>query len=252
MARSRSARDSAERSAGRLYIVSTPIGNLEDVTLRTLRILGECGLIAAEDTRRSRKLLSHHDIHTPLTSFYQQQQFRRAPRIIEKIREGMDVALVTDAGTPGISDPGGVLVRMAVEEGIEVTAIPGPSAVITLLSVSGLPTDRFVFEGFLPVKAGKKRRRLEDLAGDPRTVVFYESPHRIAKTLRLILEVFGNRRAALGRELTKVYEEVRRGRLAELLEHFEGKKVLGEITLAVAAADGTEEEGPKGRRPGEG
>jgi 16S rRNA (cytidine1402-2'-O)-methyltransferase len=223
-------------SPGRLFIVSTPIGNLEDISLRALRILRETDLIAAEDTRHTRKLLSHHDIHTPLTSFYQQQQFRRAPRLIEKIIGGHDVALVTDAGTPGISDPGAVLVRMAVEACVEVIPVPGPSAVVTLLSVSGLPTDRFVFEGFLPLKGGKKKRRLEGLAGEERTMVFYESPHRTAKTLALMLEVFGDRRAALGREMTKVFEEVARGRLADLCARFDGTRVRGEVTIAVAGS----------------
>jgi 16S rRNA (cytidine1402-2'-O)-methyltransferase len=221
-------------SAGRLFIVSTPIGNLEDISLRALRILRESGLIAAEDTRHTRKLLSHYDIHTPLTSFYQQQQFRRAPRLIEKIIGGHDVAMVTDAGTPGISDPGAVLVRMAVEAGVEVIPVPGPSAVVTLLSVSGLATDRFVFEGFLPLKGGKKKRRLEGLAEEERTMIFYESPHRTQKTLALMLEVFGDRRAALGREMTKVFEEVARGRLSDLCARFDGARVRGEVTIAVA------------------
>jgi 16S rRNA (cytidine1402-2'-O)-methyltransferase len=223
-------------STGSLFIVSTPIGNLEDISLRALRTLRESDLIAAEDTRHTRKLLSHYDIHTPLTSFYQQQQFRRAPRLIEKIIGGHDVAMVTDAGTPGISDPGAVLVRMAVEAGVEVIPIPGPSAVVTLLSVSGLPTDRFVFEGFLPLKGGKKKRRLEAMVGEERTMIFYESPHRAQKTLALMLEVFGDRRAALGREMTKVFEEVARGRLSELCDRFDGTRVRGEITVAVAGS----------------
>ncbi len=221
------------REAGRLYVVSTPIGNLEDITLRALRVLRECGLIAAEDTRRTRKLLSHYDIHTPLMSFYQQQQFRRAPSVIARMKDGLDVALVTDAGTPGISDPGAVLVSLALEEGLEVTAIPGPSALLALLCASGLPTDRFVFEGFLPLKGGKKRRRLEELAADPRTIVLYEAPQRLEKTLRLMEEVLGRRKAAVGRELTKVFEEVRRGTLDELAGYWAGRKVLGEVTIAV-------------------
>ena len=238
MTRSRDSREEPAGSSGILYIVSTPIGNLEDVTMRALRVLGECALIAAEDTRRTRKLLSRYDLHTPLTSYYQQQQFHKAPRILDRIREGEDVALVTDAGTPGISDPGAILVGMAVEAGIDVVPIPGPSAVVTLLSVSGLPTDRFVFEGFLPVKSGRKKRRVEELAVDPRTTILYESPHRLVKTLALLVEVCGDRRAAVGRELTKVHEEVRRGPLPELLEHFEGKKVLGEVTIVIAGFDG--------------
>jgi 16S rRNA (cytidine1402-2'-O)-methyltransferase len=238
MTRPRAPRDEPAGSTGTLYIVSTPIGNLEDVTMRALRVLGECSLIAAEDTRRTRKLLSRYDLHTPLTSYYQQQQFHKAPRILDRIRAGEDVALVTDAGTPGISDPGAILVGMAVEAGIDVVPVPGPSAVVTLLSVSGLPTDRFVFEGFLPVKSGRKKRRVGELAVDPRTTILYESPHRLVKTLALLVEVCGDRRAAVGRELTKLHEEVRRGTLPELLEYFEGKKVLGEVTIAIAGFDG--------------
>lgn len=224
---------------GSLTIVSTPIGNLEDITLRALRVLRESDLIAAEDTRHTRKLLSHYEIRTPLTSFYQQKQVRRAPAIIRKILEGRRVALVSDAGTPGISDPGWYLVRMAIDNAIEVTAAPGPAAAVTLLSLSGLPTDRFVFEGFLPLKAGRKKRRLQEVAGERRTLVFYESPHRLEKTLHLLLEVLGDRPAAVGRELTKIFEEVRRGSLATLLEGFRGKKVRGEITIAVAGRDWT-------------
>jgi 16S rRNA (cytidine1402-2'-O)-methyltransferase len=224
---------------GCLIIVSTPIGNLEDITLRALRILRECDLIAAEDTRHTRKLLSHYDIHTPLTSFYQQKQVRRAPSIIKKILEGKRVALVSDAGTPGISDPGWYLVRMAIDNAVEVTTAPGPAAAVALLSLSGLPTDRFAFEGFLPIKAGRKKRRLQEAAGDTRTLVFYESPHRLEKTLAALLEVLGDRQAAVGRELTKIFEEVRRGSLSTLLESFRGKKVRGEITIAVAGRDWT-------------
>jgi 16S rRNA (cytidine1402-2'-O)-methyltransferase len=227
-----------ESSPGRIFIVSTPIGNLEDITLRALRVLREVDLIAAEDTRHTRKLLSHFDIHTPLTSFYQHQQFRQAPALLEKALAGKTLALVTDAGTPGISDPGSWLVRQALAAGIAVTPVPGPSALVTLLSVSGLPTDRFVFEGFLPVKAGKKRRILERLAVEERTLVFYESPHRLEKTLALMLEVLGDRPAAVGRELTKVYEEVNRGTLGEILAAYRGRKVLGELAIAVTGHDG--------------
>jgi 16S rRNA (cytidine1402-2'-O)-methyltransferase len=219
---------------GRIYVVATPIGNLEDITLRALRVLREAAVIAAEDTRHTRKLLAHYDIHTPLTSFYQHQQFRQAPALIARVLAGADLALVTDAGTPGISDPGAWLVRQALEAGIDVVPVPGPSAVVTLLSVSGLPTDAFLFEGFLPVKGGRKRRLLESLAGEERTLVFYESPHRVAKTLALMAEVLGARRAAVGRELTKVFEEVRRGTLPELAAHFETGESRGEFCIAVA------------------
>ncbi len=223
---------------GRLFVVSTPIGNLEDITLRALRVLREADLIAAEDTRHTRKLLAHFDLHTPLTSFYQHQQFRQAPGLVRRLQEGASVALVTDAGTPGVSDPGAVLVRMALEAGIEVTPVPGPAAAIALLSVSGLDTHAFVFEGFLPVKAGRKRRVLAALAREPRTLVFYESPHRLAKTLALMLEVFGDRPAAVGRELTKVFEEITRGTLAAALERYRDRAVKGELTIAVAGSPG--------------
>ena len=233
--RSRSRKDDVGRDGrGRLFIVSTPIGNLEDISARALRILGECDLIAAEDTRHTRKLLSHYDIHTPLTSFYQQQQLRRAPAIVEKVKEGLQVALVSDAGTPGISDPGAYLVGLAVSQGLEVTPVPGPTAAMALLSVSGLATDRFAFEGFLPVKGGRKEKKLLALAEDERTLLFYESPHRIVKTLGVMLKVFGDRPAALGRELTKLYEEIIRGTLSEIIESLGNRTVKGEITLAVA------------------
>jgi 16S rRNA (cytidine1402-2'-O)-methyltransferase len=228
----------ALKSAGRLYVVSTPIGNLEDITLRALRLLGEVNLIAAEDTRHTRKLLSHFDIHTPLTSFYQHQQFRQAPGLVRQLLEGKNIALVTDAGTPGISDPGSVLVRMAIEAGIEITPVPGPAAAITLLSVSGLDTHAFVFEGFLPIKSGRKRRVLESLAHEKRTLIFYESPHRLVKTLALMHEVLGDRPAAVGRELTKVFEEITRGTLAAALERYRDKTVKGELTIAIAGFSG--------------
>jgi 16S rRNA (cytidine1402-2'-O)-methyltransferase len=228
----------ARPAAGRLLVVGTPIGNLEDITLRALRALREADLIAAEDTRHTRKLLAHFDIHTPLTSFYQHQQFRQAPGLVRRMLAGAVVALVTDAGTPGISDPGAVLVRMALDAGLEVVPVPGPAAAVALLSVSGLDTRAFVFEGFLPIKGGRKRRALEALAGEPRTLVFYESPHRLAKTLALMLEVFGDRPAAVGRELTKVFEEITRGSLADALERYRDRAVKGEVTIAVAGRGG--------------
>lgn len=223
---------------GRLYVVSTPIGNLEDITLRALRLLREVDLIAAEDTRHTRKLLSHFDIHTPLTSFFQHRQFRQAPGLVRQMQAGKTLALVTDAGTPGISDPGAVLVRLAVEAGIAITPVPGPAAAITLLSVSGLDTHAFVFEGFLPIKSGRKRRVLESLAHEKRTLIFYESPHRLIKTLTLMLEVLGDRPAAVGRELTKVFEEITRGTLAAALESYRSRAVKGELTIAIAGFAG--------------
>jgi 16S rRNA (cytidine1402-2'-O)-methyltransferase len=235
-----------ETAPGTLYVVATPIGNLEDITLRALRTLKEAALIAAEDTRHTRKLLSHFDIHTPLTSYYQHQQFRQAPALIRRMLEGADVALVTDAGTPGISDPGAVLVRQALDAGIEVVPIPGASAAISLLSVSGLPTDAFVFQGFLPVKGGRKRRLLESLAGEDRTLVFYESPHRLLKTLELMREVLGDRRCAVGRELTKVFEEVSRDTLGAVVERYRGRLVRGEVTIAVEGTRGKAAPGGSG------
>jgi 16S rRNA (cytidine1402-2'-O)-methyltransferase len=245
----------APNAPGKLFVVGTPIGNLEDITLRALRVLREVSLIAAEDTRHTRKLLAHFDIHTPLASFYQHQQFRQAPALVRRLLEGADVALVTDAGTPGISDPGAVLVRMALEAGVEVTPVPGPAAAIALLSASGLDTHAFVFEGFLPVKSGRRRRVLEALAQEPRTLVFFESPHRLARTLALMLDVFGDRPAAVGRELTKLFEEITRGTLAAALERYRDRAVKGELTIAVAgcpdrrrppagADDGRESDGP--------
>jgi 16S rRNA (cytidine1402-2'-O)-methyltransferase len=231
-------------ASGRLFVVSTPIGNLEDITLRALRVLREADAIAAEDTRHTRKLLAHFDIHTPLTSFFQHQQFRQAPGLVRRMLDGATLALVTDAGTPGISDPGAVLVRLAIEAGIEVTPVPGPAAAIALLSASGLDTHAFVFEGFLPIKSGRKRRALEELAREPRTLVFYESPHRLVKTLALMLEVFGDRQAAVGRELTKVFEEITRGTLSDALGSYRDRKVKGELTIAVAGLPG----GPRARR----
>jgi 16S rRNA (cytidine1402-2'-O)-methyltransferase len=258
----------APHTPGRLFVVSTPIGNLEDITLRALRVLREADLIAAEDTRHTRKLLAHFDIHTPLTGFYQHRQFRQAPGLVTRMLEGATVALVTDAGTPGISDPGAVLVRLAIEAGLEVTPVPGPAAAITLLSVSGLDSHAFVFEGFLPIKPGRKRRVLEGLAREKRTLIFYESPHRLAKTLALMLEVFGDRPAAVGRELTKVYEEITRGTLSTACGRYGDKTVKGELTIAVSGFAGTppeeagdeeeaacatpDEDGPWGEAPPDG
>ena len=228
----------APHTPGRLFVVSTPIGNLEDITLRALRVLREADLIAAEDTRHTRKLLAHFDIHTPLTGFYQHRQFRQAPELVSRMLDGANLALVTDAGTPGISDPGAVLVRLAIEAGLQATPVPGPAAAIALLSVSGLDSHAFVFEGFLPIKPGRKRRVLEGLAREKRTLIFYESPHRLAKTLALMLEVLGDRPAAVGRELTKVFEEITRGTLSAAHERYRDKTIKGELTIAVAGFAG--------------
>ena len=217
-----------------LLLVPTPIGNLEDVTLRALRVLKEADLIACEDTRTSGVFLDHYGIETPRTSYHDHNERQKAPQLVERMQAGATVALVTDAGSPGISDPGFYLVRECVRAGIRVEALPGPTAVVPALTLSGLPADRFVFEGFLPAKKGRQTR-IQELAGDERTVVLYESPHRIVKTLGQLAEHFGGGRpAAVVRELTKKFEEVERGTLDELAAHYGAQpKVRGEIVLIV-------------------
>lgn len=219
--------------AGTLYVVATPIGNLEDITLRALRVLREVDLIAAEDTRRTRILLEAHDVRTPVTSYFEHNKLRRGPELVRRLEAGQSVALVTDAGTPGISDPGFHIVRLAREAGVPVVPVPGPSAVIAALSVAGVPADRFVFEGFLPVKPGRRRTRLRELRALGRTVVLYESPHRVAATLAALSEVFGPVEVVLAREVTKRFEEVRRGSPDELLAALAGAPLRGEVTLVV-------------------
>ena len=220
-------------SHGKLYVVATPIGNLEDITLRALRVLREVDLIAAEDTRHTRKLLDRYKIKKRMVSYHEHNERERAERIIEDLKSGMKVALVSDSGTPAISDPGYVLIRRCVEEGIEVIPIPGPSAFLAALSVSGLPVHRFIFEGFLPHKSGKRRNRLRQLAEEEGTIIFYESPHRLLKTLSDILEILGNRRVVIARELTKVHEEIFRGSIEEALERFGIGKCKGEFTILI-------------------
>ena len=220
---------------GVLYIISTPIGNLEDITRRSVELLRQVHVIAAEDTRRTRILLNHCHIETRLSSFHSYNQEKKADKFISILNEGKDVALVSDAGTPGISDPLYHLVQLALAEGVTVQSLPGPSAVLAALTVSGLPMDRFVFEGFLPLKK-KRKTRLKELAGEKRTIVLYESPHRIQKTLGELYEVMGNRKAALARELTKMYEEVIRGNLKDLAEMAGKRKWKGEITLVIAGS----------------
>jgi 16S rRNA (cytidine1402-2'-O)-methyltransferase len=221
---------------GVLYMVSTPIGNLEDITLRALRILKEVSLIAAEDTRLTRKLLTHYDISTPTVSYYEHNSFTRIPKIIDHLNTGKDVAVVTDAGTPGISDPAYKLIRAAIESGNRIEAIPGPSASITALTASGLPTDRFIFEGFLPHKKGRKAK-LTRLSAIEATVIFYESPKRIVRTLKDILEFMGDRPAVIGRELTKLHEEMIRGNVSKLLSHFTQKTPRGEFVIMIGKDD---------------
>ena len=220
--------------AGTLYVVATPIGNLEDITLRALRVLKEVDLIAAEDTRHTQKLLSHYDIPTPLTSYYDQIEARKAPTLIAKLQSGNTIALVSDAGTPGISDPGYRLVKGAIEAGIQIVPIPGASTLTALLSIGGLPTDRFVFEGFLPAKKGQRQKALQRLKEEERTLVLFESPHRLADLLADLEQICGDRQIVIGRELTKLFEEVLRGTVSALRVFLQTRVVKGEVALLVA------------------
>ncbi len=221
-------------SEGKLFVVSTPIGNLGDVTHRSIEILNDVSMIAAEDTRRTRILLDRYQIKKPLSSYNSFNKIKKGREFIERLKKGEDLALVSDAGTPGISDPHYHLVNNAVEEGISIYSIPGPSAMLAALTVSGLPMDRFVFEGFLPRKKGRATT-LENLAQEKRTVVLFESPNRIQKTLQDLFRFFGDRKVAVARELTKMYEEVVRGSLKDLSSQTRNWK--GEITLVVAGSD---------------
>ncbi|MGA2317108.1 MAG: 16S rRNA (cytidine(1402)-2'-O)-methyltransferase [Thermodesulfobacteriota bacterium] len=219
---------------GTLYIVSTPIGNREDITLRALRILKEVDLIAAEDTRHTGLLLRHFGIPTPLTSYFEGNELKKKEFILSKLRQGHRVALVSDAGTPGISDPGFRLIQTAIENQIPIVPIPGPSAVIAALSVSGLPTDAFLFKGFLPHKSKKKRDLLKQVEEVKETLIFYESPHRLTETLNDLFDVLGDREMVLTRELTKIYEEVLRGKVSEIQIQIGERKLKGEITLIIS------------------
>ena len=221
--------------AGVLYVVATPIGNLEDVTLRALRLLREVDLIAAEDTRHTRILLARHAIPTPTTSYYEQNKWRKGPQLLQLLQGGKRIALVTDAGTPGISDPGSHLVRLAREAEIPVVPIPGPSAVAAALSVSGAAADRFVFEGFLPARPGRRLARLRELKGMERTVVCYEGPHRLLETLEAVGEIFGEVECVCCRELTKQFEEIRCGTPSALAAYYRERGVRGEFTLVIPA-----------------
>lgn len=216
-----------------LYIVSTPIGNLKDITFRAIETLKTVSLIAAEDTRHTRILLEHYGIKTPTTSYYDQNEKVKSQYILSLLQEGKDVALVSDAGTPGISDPGFVLIRLAQENKIPIAVIPGPSAVIAALSASGLASHAFVFEGFLPVKTGARRKKLLSFKDEERTVVFYESPHRLLKTLKDIDEVLENPVVVCARELTKKFEEVKKASVQELLQHFTTHPPKGEFVLLI-------------------
>jgi 16S rRNA (cytidine1402-2'-O)-methyltransferase len=233
---------------GTLYVVATPIGNLEDMSPRAVRTLREAALIAAEDTRTTRKLLSHFEIRTPLTSYHAHSRPEKTAAILARLEAGEDVALVSDAGTPGISDPGGLLVRAAAEAGCAVTPVPGPSAAAAALSAGGLDPGRFVFEGFLPRKAGERRRVLETLRPLPHTLVFYEAPGRVAETLAALREALGDRPAVVARELTKKFEEFARGPLSALEARYRAAPPRGECVLLVggmaAGAAGETERAP--------
>ena len=221
------------QTTGALYIVSTPIGNLEDVTLRALRTLKEVDLVAAEDTRRTKILLDKYNIRKKLISFYSYNKLRRKDEIINLLKEGKNIALVSDAGTPGISDPGFSLIKSVIENRLPLTPIPGPTALITALVISGHPTNKFVFEGFLSNKSSKRRKRLEFLKEEERTIIIYESCHRITKLLKDILDTMGDREIVFTRELTKKFEEVKRDRVSALLEHFSLTRPRGEFIVII-------------------
>ncbi|MFN2610267.1 MAG: 16S rRNA (cytidine(1402)-2'-O)-methyltransferase [Actinomycetota bacterium] len=222
--------------SGKLFICGTPIGNLEDVTLRLLRVLAEVDVIAAEDTRRTRKLLTAHSITNKLVSFHEQNERSQTPRLIAWLMSGKRIALVTDGGMPAISDPGYRLVKACVDADVSIELVPGPSAVVSALAISGLPTARFSFEGFLPRKQGDLAKRLHAIADDDRTLVFFEAPDRLAATLTAMLGVFGTRRAAIAREMTKAHEQVIRGTIDSLIEHIDEIDLRGEATLVVEGA----------------
>ena len=219
--------------SGKLYLCATPIGNLEDITLRVLRTLKEVDLIAAEDTRNSIKLLNHFDIKTPMTSYHEYNKIDKAYVLINKMQEGQNIALITDAGTPGISDPGEEMAAMCYEAGIEVTSLPGPAACITALTLSGLPTRRFAFEAFLPADKKERKQILEELKNETRTIILYEAPHRLVRTLEELKETLGNRRMTLCRELTKKHETAFHSTIDDLILYYQTEKPLGECVLVI-------------------
>jgi len=220
--------------AGTLYLVSTPIGNLEDITHRAVRLLGEVDVIACEDTRHTKKLLSHYSIATRTISYHEHNERERAVELLEQLKRGLDIAIVSDAGTPGISDPGFRLARLAIENDVRVVPVPGASALITALVASGMPTDEFFFGGFLPARSGARRTRFSELRSIPATLIFYEGPHRIAASLKDAQEILGEREAVVARELTKMHEEIVRGRLSELAARFSSaESARGEMVLII-------------------
>ncbi len=222
--------------ASKLFLVSTPIGNLADITYRAIEILNTVPLIAAEDTRHSKILLSHYNISTPTISYFEHNCFSRIPKLMEHLISGNDLAVITDAGTPGISDPAYRLVRKAISNSVIIESIPGPSAFLASLVLSGLPTDRFIFEGFLPHKKGRKKRILS-VENEEATLIFYESPNRLLRTLGQLKEILGDRPAVVARELTKIHEEIKRGTLSELFSYFNKKKAKGECVILVGKND---------------
>ena len=219
--------------AGKLYLCATPIGNLEDMTFRVVRTLGEVDLIAAEDTRNSIKLLNHFEIKTPMTSYHEYNKIEKGKKLVEKLQEGMNIALITDAGTPGISDPGEELVKMCYEAGIEVTSLPGPAACITALTLSGLSTRRFAFEAFLPTDKKEKQAVLKELENETRTIIMYEAPHRLVRTLQELLENLGDRRVTVCRELTKKHETAFTTTLEAAVQYYEENDPKGECVLVI-------------------
>ncbi len=229
---------SETKEKGVLYVVATPIGNLEDITYRAVRILREVDLIACEDTRQTRKLLEHYGIEKPTVSYHDYNEQERARELVAKLQQGFSVAQVSDAGMPGISDPGYRVVKLAIEQGIRVAPIPGPSALIAALAASGLPTDAFEFRGFLPAKSGQRRTALESLRDVQHTVILYETPHRIMESLQELARILGaERRVVVARELTKLHEEFIRGTAKEILKSLEGRELRGEITLLIGKAE---------------
>ena len=225
-----------DHTKGKLYIVSTPIGNLGDISLRAISTLKKVSLVAAEDTRHSKKLFTYHHIMTPITSYFEHNKNYKIPQLISKLNEGKDLALISDAGTPSISDPGYRIVREAINHDIEIVSLPGSSAILAALVSSGLPTDRFLFEGFLPPKKGRLKRieRVKDFDG---TLIYYESPHRLVKSLKQFSEILGNRPAVVARELTKIHEAIKRGSLFDLISFYSEKKVKGECVILIGKDD---------------
>lgn len=218
---------------GKLYLVPTPIGNLKDITLRALEVLKQCDLVAAEDTRQSLKLLNHFEIRKPMLSYHQHNEQGKSDNIIEKLREGKIIALVTDAGTPGISDPGSVIVKKCIEENLEFEVLPGATATTTALVYSGLDTTKFLFRGFIPRENKERKPFMEEIKNCKETLIFYEAPHRLLNTLNFILESLGDRKTAICRELTKMHEEIIRGTLSEIIEHYNEKNPRGEYVLVI-------------------